>query len=43
MYQLSDTFLSEVDAEKYLGVLLSNDLSWGPHISKTAVTASQKL
>ena len=43
MYQLCNTFLSKVDAEKYLGVLLSDDLSWGPHISRTAVTASQKL
>ena len=43
MYQLCNTFLSKVDAEEYLGVLLSDDLSWGPHISRTAVTASQKL
>ena len=43
MYQLCNTFLSKVDAEKYLGVLLSDDLSWGQHISRTAVTASEKL
>ena len=43
MYQLCNTFLSKVGAEKYLGVLLSGDLYWGPHISRTAVTTSQKL
>ena len=45
MYQLRDTFLSisKVEPEKYLGVLLSSDSSWGLHISKTAVTSSQKL
>ena len=43
MYLLCNTLLSEVDAETYLGVLLSDELSWGPHISRTAVSASQKL
>ena len=32
MYQLCGTFLTYVTEEKYLGVLISNDLSWAPHI-----------
>ena len=43
MYQLNGTFLSQVTQEKYLGVLISNDLSWAPHISSIATKASQKL
>ena len=43
MYELCDVFLSSVENEKYLGVNISQDLSWDPHISRTAITASQKL
>ena len=43
MYELCATFLGSVTEEKYLGVLISHDLSWSPHISKLATTASQKL
>ena len=43
MYELCGTFLGSVTEEKYLGVLISHDLSWSPHISKLATTASQKL
>ena len=42
-YQLDGTFLSYVTQEKYLGVLISSDLSWAPHISNIATKASQKL
>ena len=29
--------------EKYLGVLISHDLSWSPHIPKLTTTTNQKL
>ena len=34
---------SYAETEKYLGVTISRDLSWDPHISKAAITANQKL
>ena len=43
MYELCGTFLGSVTEEKYLGVLISHDLSWSPHIAKLATTAHQKL
>ena len=43
MYQLCGTFLSCVEQERYLGVLLSNNLDWAPHITNVATKASQKL
>ena len=43
MYELCGTFLGGVAEEKYLGVLISHDLSWSPHITKLATTANQKL
>ena len=43
MYQLCGTTLSGVEQEKYLGVLISQDLSWGPHIQKVSISANQKL
>ena len=35
--------LKEVETEKYMGVLLSNTLSWSPHIDAVACKASQKF
>ena len=43
MYELCGTFLGGVAEEKYLGVLISHDLSWSPNITKLATTADQKL
>ena len=43
MYELCGSILQAVSSEKYLGVLISDDLSWGPHIQRTATTANQKL
>ena len=43
MYELCGSILQAVSDEKYLGILISNDLSWGPHIQNTATTANQKL
>ena len=43
MYELCGSILQAVTDEKYLGILISNDLSWGPHIQNTATTANQKL
>ena len=43
MYQLCGTFLGCVEQERYLGVLLSNNLDWAPHITNVATKASQKL
>ena len=43
LYKLCGTFLSSVTDERYLGVLISQDLSWTSHISCVASSASQKL
>jgi hypothetical protein len=43
LYQLCNTILSTVDQEKYLGVLLSHDMSWSHHINKIVSKAQQKL
>ena len=32
-----------MDQEKYLGVMLSHDLTWSPHIEKVATNANKKL
>ena len=42
-YKLYGVVLKEVETAKYLGVLLSNTLSWSPHIDAVACKASQKL
>lgn len=42
-YKLYGVVLKEVETAKYLGVLLSNTLSWSPHIDTVACKASQKL
>ena len=43
MYELRNTFLKGVTEEKYLGVLISNNLSWSPHIQKVSTAANQTL
>ena len=43
MYLLCDTILKGVTQEKYLGVLITDNLSWAPHIQNVATAASQKL
>ena len=43
MYELCGTFLQGVSQEKYLGVLISSDLSWATHIQNVASSANQKL
>ena len=42
-YQLCSTVLSSVTNEKYLGVLISQDLSWSHHIQGVVSKAKQKL
>ena len=37
MYELCGSILQAVSSEKYLGVLISDDLSWGPHIQSTSM------
>lgn len=43
VYRLNGTALGSVDSEKYLGVLISKDMSWSPHISNVSTKANQKL
>ena len=43
MYQLCGVVLDTVLQEKYLGVLLSHDMSWSNHIHTIATKAHQKL
>jgi len=42
-YKLCGVVLNSVDHEKYLGVILSRDLSWNSHINDVRSKASQKL
>ena len=42
-YEMNQVFLSEVQSAKYLGVLLSSDMSWSPHISPIVHKAHQRL
>ena len=42
-YSLNNQVLTEVDQAKYLGVTLSNELSWSPHISNTVSKAHSSL
>ena len=42
-HSLNDQILTEVDQAKYLGVTLSNELSWSPHISNTVSKAHSSL
>ena len=43
LYQLCGEIPSSVLQEKYLGVLLSHDMSWSTHINKVVAEAHQKL
>jgi len=43
IYHLCDTILKTVQQEKYLGVLLSADMSWSHHIKQITAKAQQKL
>ena len=40
MYSLCNSILKGVSQEKYLGVLISDNLSWAPHIQNVATAAS---
>ena len=42
-YQICGEFLSPVINEKYLGVHMTQDLSWSLHIDRVATKASQKV
>ena len=42
-YELNESILSEVNSAKYLGVLISGDMSWSPHIQSVAHKAHQRL
>ena len=42
-YELKNVVLSEVKTAKYLGVLLSCDLSWSPYIASIVSQAHQRL
>ena len=42
-YQICGEFLSPVTNEKYIGVHITQDLSWSLHIDRVATKASQKL
>ena len=42
-YKLHDHILEEVKQARYLGVTISNDLKWGPHINQIATKANKAL
>ena len=43
MYSLCNHVLSEVDTAKYLGINLSSELSWSPHVSSVVSKAKSTL
>ena len=43
LYQLCGTILDSVSWEKYPGILLSQEMSWSPHIGNIVAKAHQKL
>ena len=43
LYELCDTILTSVTEEKYLGVLIADDLSWTAHRNAVLTKANQKL
>jgi len=42
-YELNNTILKHVDSNPYLGVLISNDLTWTNHITNICKRASSTL
>ena len=42
-YTLHDHILEEVPSDKYLGITISNDMSWNKHIDQTSSKANRKL
>ena len=42
-YSLHGQVLTEVKSAKYLGVTISNDMTWNNHIDNTAAKANKKL
>ncbi len=42
-YVLCGVVLKSTEQERYLGVIMSHNLSWGPHICKLKTRANQKL
>ena len=42
-YELYGVVLNSVDQERYLGVILSQDMTWNPHISYIMSKVNQKL
>jgi hypothetical protein len=43
LYELCGVILKSVHHEKYLGVILTQDLTWRAHINKISTKANQKL
>jgi len=43
LYKLHGHTLEAVDRAKYLGVTLSNDFLWKPHVDNTAAKASKTV
>ena len=42
-YSMHDQILNRVKSTKYLGVIITSDLSWNKHINQTAGKANQML
>lgn len=42
-HKLHNHILQPVDNSKYLGVTISNDLDWGPHINNITTKANKTL
>jgi len=42
-YSLHNHILQQVDNSRYLGVTISNDLDWGPHINNITTKANKTL
>ena len=42
-YQLNSTILQRVTSDVYLGIRISEDLKWGPHISSVTKKANTTL
>ena len=42
-YEMNSTTLTEADTVKYLGLTISKDLSWKPHVNQICAAAEKKL